>query len=131
MLGNLVVLFVLQTAVLFFLAGRLSERTKRLRETQTLLADYQLETRAYQNQLLSKQGSPPIFAEDGSIRVQPTPMPDGNPDIQIMKPPFAAANDEWDREEEKTKLTMQSLFTVPPLSESEKGRIRESLNGSS
>lgn len=127
MLGYVVVLLCLVTAACAYVLGRLSELTKRLKETQTLLAHTHLEMRAYQNQLLVRQGSPPIFKENGAINL--SRVPDETPIMQIMRPPFAQAELDWEDEENEKKVTLKSFLPTPPLTDADKERIRTSMNG--
>lgn len=110
-----------------YLAGRLFERDKRLTELQTLLAQVHLEKRAYINQLLVNKGQTPIFGEKGQI-IALEHVPDNTSVTQILRPPFAQAEADWEAEEEAEKQSLAAHFgaRVPPLSEEDKQRMRQS-----
>lgn len=107
-----------------YCVGLLKERSSRITELHTLLAQTHLEKRAFENQLLVKQGSPPIFKENGVIALEH--VPDDVPLMQILKPPFAQAELDWE-EEEKESISVDKAFKtfVPPLTEEQKADIAQ------
>lgn len=119
---ELVAALMLTLTALAFTVGQLIERGKRLKELQTLLAQTHLEKRAFENQLLVRQGSPPIFSEGGIVNLEHIPS-----DVsanQILRPPFAQAELDWENEEQKPLNAVQTLGAfVPELSEEEKAAM--------
>lgn len=134
MFESIAVALLLPTAALAaYLAGRLSERNARLTELQVSFAETRREKRALENHLLTRQGMSPIYKEDGTVAVEHLVFPD-NPVMQILKPPFAAAEEQWEREEQESKtFTAQSVGAiVPPLSDEDKEAMRRRhTNGTS
>lgn len=125
----LVVALLLVTAVSAFIAGRLIECGKRLVETQGWLAESRLETKAYQNQSFAKQGMPPLFASDGTVKFDDSI--DNTPVSQILRPPFAQAELDWENEEELPITSNQALrsFTyITPLTDEQKSEMMKEVH---
>ena len=113
-----------------YLLGRLFERDKRVAEKDAQITILKQSNQAYQNQLLTRQGSPPIFESDGTIRIEQ--VVSDSPLIGIMRPPFAQAELDWDDEEQEIQRSVAANPLVPALTDKQKAeilRVYDNLNG--
>ncbi len=120
----LVAALFVTAAYAFYTAGRLLERTKRLKDRDEALAKLESASRAYQNKIVERRGYSPLFDETGVIL---TPVPVDSSPPQILRPPFAQAEINWEEEEENEKpLTAAEVFKpyVPELTDAQKAEMR-------
>lgn len=119
-------------AGLAYVAGRLFERNVRIKEKDALINELSLTLKAYQNRAVENTGDAPIFSEQGIVLSKPAIVSDNAP-VQFIRPPFAQAESDWEDEEEAKKQSLAANFgiQVPPLSNEEKERIKQTypVNG--
>ena len=118
-------IIILLVGALAYMAGLLRERNVRIGMIERNLALTEQTAHAYHNRLLDRIGIPVVFDEKGDIIANPVFQDTSAP--VIMKPPFAAAEEQWEREEEERRNsypTAAGLGIIPDLPDSEKDRLR-------
>lgn len=94
----------------------------RLADANTSLAELKAVNRGLTNRLLAREGVSPVFTEDG---VQIDRVPDNAP-FAVMKPPFAAAQDRWEREDQERHpmtLAQATGAVVPDLTDEQRAAM--------
>jgi hypothetical protein len=128
MLESLAVAVLLLASGLAYTAGRMRELRQRIGEKDKLIETQTAGLQALTNRLTIKSGVQPVYDELGNVAIALS-QPSGNPVMQILKPPIAAAEEQWEREEEEARQAFALSSLVPPLTEADKQRMRTSIIG--
>lgn len=112
-------------AIYSFLIGRFIELSKTTNRISDSIRRLESERRALTNRLFAREGVSPIeYDADGSA----LPQADTGSDSpnQILRPPFAQAELDWEAEDETIRpLSMRDITepSIPPLTERQKQEL--------